>query len=246
MAPRKPKGIAVIEVPIESRANVSIEALLTAAVDKNVPIETMERLMNMRRELKSEAAKEGYDRALSKFQSICPIIAKTKEVMNKDGRSIRYSYAPLDSIVSQIREALAETNLSYSFDVPNEPDFVTAICKVTHAMGHSETSSFKVPLDKEGFMSAPQKYASALTFAKRYALCNALGILTGDDDTDTDEMDKEKESDLPDVEIVKYSEKLEATTSLKELSDVWADIPVQAKVALKALKEKLKSRYGNN
>jgi hypothetical protein len=33
-------------------------------------------------------------------------------------------------------------------------------------------------------MTTPQKFASALTFAKRYAFCNVLGILTGDKDDD--------------------------------------------------------------
>ena len=33
-------------------------------------------------------------------------------------------------------------------------------------------------------MSGSQQNAAANTFSKRYALCNALGILTGDEDTD--------------------------------------------------------------
>ena len=41
-------------------------------------------------------------------------------------------------------------------------------------------------------MTAPQKYASAQTFAKRYSLCNALGISTGEEDTDATDVKKEK------------------------------------------------------
>jgi ERF superfamily protein len=40
-------------------------------------------------------------------------------------------------------------------------------------------------------MTAPQKYASVLTFAKRYALCNALGISTGDEDTNVTDVGKQ-------------------------------------------------------
>jgi hypothetical protein len=43
----------------------------------------------------------------------------------------------------------------------------------------------------EGYMTAPQKYASVLTFAKRYALCNALGISTGDEDTNVTDVGKQ-------------------------------------------------------
>ena len=42
-------------------------------------------------------------------------------------------------------------------------------------------------------MTAPQKYASSLTFAKRYSLCNALGISTGEEDDDSNTVNKEKE-----------------------------------------------------
>ena len=62
---------------------------------------------------------------------------------------------------------------------------------MTHILGHSESSDFEVPIDTEGYMTAPQKYASALTFAKRYSLCNALGISTGDEDTDATDVGKQ-------------------------------------------------------
>ena len=42
-------------------------------------------------------------------------------------------------------------------------------------------------------MSAPQKFASAMTFAKRYAFCNAFGILTSDEDVDANGSEDEKE-----------------------------------------------------
>jgi len=77
--------------------------------------------------------------------------------------------------------------------VVNEPGFITAVCKITHNLGHSEESAFRIPIDTEGYMSAPQKYASALTFAKRYAFCNALGILTGEDDFDATDVEKKPE-----------------------------------------------------
>ena len=36
-------------------------------------------------------------------------------------------------------------------------------------------------------MSAQQKVGAALTFAKRYAFCNAFGIMTGDEDNDANQ-----------------------------------------------------------
>ena len=160
------------------------EALISQAIKEKVPVETMERILAMRRELKAENAKEEYDRAMAEFQANCPIISKNKKVLNKDKTTTRYSYAPLDDIVKQVRPILKENGFSYTINTKVEPDWVTAICKITHQFGHSGESEFKVPIDKEGYMSSPQKFASALTFAKRYAFCNAFGILTGDEDDD--------------------------------------------------------------
>ena len=55
------------------------EMLIAKAIDKNVPVETMERLLAMRRELKAEWAKAEFDKAMSVFQSDCPIIKKRRE-----------------------------------------------------------------------------------------------------------------------------------------------------------------------
>src|SRR5712691_9912361 len=154
----------------------------------------MERLLAMRRELKAEYAKEAFDHALSAFQSECPVIEKTKKVLNKDKTTTRYVYAPLETIIEQIKPLLRTHGFSYMVDANVEDKWVTAILKLTHELGHSETSSFKDPLDPESYMNAPQRFASALTFAKRYAFCNALGILTGDEDDDSNQVPPQKSS----------------------------------------------------
>lgn len=166
-----------------------VELLLQNAIAKGVPIETMERLLAMRKELKAEAAKEAFDAAMSRFQETCPVIEKTKKVMNKDGRSVRYVYAPIDSIISQVGHLIGKQGLSYTFDVIQDDTTVTAICRVKHSLGHMETTNFRIPIDKESFMSGPQRFAAALTFGKRYAFCNAFGIATGDEDTDATDVD---------------------------------------------------------
>lgn len=178
---------------IEPKEVASVENFITKAIEMNAPVETMEKLFALHKDVKAERAKEAFVQAVSKFQAECPIIKRNKDVLNKDGKSVRYSYASLDSIVSQVKATLGSCGLSYTTDVVNETGFIIAVCKITHILGHSETSSFKIPIDTEGYMSAPQKYASALTFAKRYAFCNALGILTGEDDFDASDVDKKSE-----------------------------------------------------
>ncbi len=169
---------------IEPESN-SVEMLIARAIDKGTPVETMEKILAMAREVRAEMAKKKFNEAMAFFQSKCPIIEKKKKVMNKDGRTVRYSYAPLETIVEQVKDILMEGGFSYTIDTIVENDWVTAICKVTHKLGHQDTSQFKIPIDKDSFMNQSQKFASALTFVKRYAFCNAFGILTGDEDDDS-------------------------------------------------------------
>lgn len=162
----------------------SVDSFITQALSNNISVEIMEKLFALREKAKAEVAKEAFVSAMAKFQSACPVIEKKKKVMDKDGQKVRYMYAPLDSIVSQVKTPLGNNNLFYSFKEEKDEQFLTAICTITHSLGHSETSSFKVPIGTEAYMNDTQKYGARMTFAKRYAFCNALGILTGDEDTD--------------------------------------------------------------
>lgn len=169
----------------------SVETFISQAIAANVPVETMEKLFALRANVKAEAAKEAFVRAMGKFQNDCPVIQKKRKVLSKDG-SVRYQFAPLEDIVAQIKKAVMDNELSYSWDTEHTDKHMKVTCTITHVLGHSSSSSFEIPIDTEGYMTAPQKYASAQTFAKRYTLCNALGISTGDEDDDATTVGKEK------------------------------------------------------
>jgi len=186
----KAKEEKQLTVPTSAIQNADMGSFISQAIEKNVPAETMERLLAVWQQVKAENARDAFTEAMSAFQGECPVIEKKKVVRNKDG-TIRYTYAPLEKIVVAVKDILRKNGLSYTLDTTHKEGHVKAICKVTHILGHAETSSFEVPIDTEGFMSQPQKYASALTFAKRYAFCNALGILTGDEDDDATNADTE-------------------------------------------------------
>lgn len=177
----------------------SAEALISQALTNGVPVETIERLLAMRRELKQEWAKQEYDTAMAQFQADCPTIVKTKEVKTDEGK-IAYRYAPIESIVEQVKVPLRENGFSYSTSMELKETGVKVTVKVTHSSGHSELTPMEVPFgNKTRVMSQSQVAAAASTFAKRYAFCNAFGILTGDEDTDARpvvEKPKEPESSL--------------------------------------------------
>jgi hypothetical protein len=174
------------EGPAESTALVPVgaEGLIAMAINKGLPLESMERLLAMRRELKAEQAKEAYFADLSRFQSQCPAIIKTREVKDGNG-DLRYRFAPIDAIVKAIQKPLEDCGFSYTIKTRQDATSVTAICEAHHREGHTEVTEFTIPIDPKAYMNAAQKVASALTYAKRYALCDAFGIVSADEDDDS-------------------------------------------------------------
>ncbi len=197
--------------PLENK----VDGFIQQAIEKGLPVETMQKLFDLHKQVKAENARDAFVDAMAHFQEAVPVIEKKRKVLNKD-RSLRYMFAPLDEIVRQIKKPLADNGLSYTWTVQQEEGKVKAIATVTHVFGHSQESSFEIKVDNEGFMTAPQKIASALTFAKRYALCNVLGISTADEDTDATDVKKDPNAISLKSRIVLALRQLGQKTDTKE------------------------------
>lgn len=240
----KKKEVAVVPgVPAVSENQMSVENLLSQAVQQGASVETMERLMAMRRELKAEFAKAAFDKSMADFQNEVPTIKKTVTVKTNAGAKA-YSYAPLESIVDQVKKLLNKHGFSYAIQTKTEGKEVIAICVAKHIGGYSESSEMKLPLgNKTQVMSDTQVTAAALTFAKRYAFCNAFGILTGDADTNAQPA-KEGE---PGAQIVGAIKTLRAARSLGGLEAAWKSLSQKMREddEVEAVKDELKAKYEN-
>lgn len=190
----KPGDMVIVQqgeiMPVET----NFERFIKLAITEKTPVETLERLLAMQEKVEAMNAKRAYDEALSAFQKVCPIISKSKAVYNKDGKSVRYRFAPMDSIISQVRDPLAAHGFSYEADTELSPDgkMITAIVTAMHAAGHSRTKRFQVPIDKDAFMNEQQKVAAARTYALRYCFLGIFGIMTGDEDDDATSIEPQK------------------------------------------------------
>ncbi len=179
----KEKGLATTKSQDIIQQENAAESLLALAIKQGTPLETIEKFMDLRDREEKRVAKIAFDDAMAKLQGQCPVIAKKKQGNN-------YKYAPLDDIVSQVRSLLQECGFSYRIEATMDVDMVIATCVAVHKNGHSEKSSFTAKIEKvvsktgSSVRTAMQDSAASLTFAKRYAFCNAFGIMTGDEDTD--------------------------------------------------------------
>jgi len=199
------------------------ETLIKLAIEKGASVDTLEKLLTIRRELKAEFAKEQFDNAMADFQSECPVIKKSKNGGATNTGVVAYKYAPLEVIVSQVKDLIHKHGFSYAIQTETSKEMVKAICIVKHKAGHSESSNMEVPLGtKTQVMSNTQVVAAALTFAKRYAFCNGFGILTGDEDTNAPVV-----SDNPREACDKAITRLRATKSLDGLKAVFVSLPAK-------------------
>jgi hypothetical protein len=201
---------------VEKKNELEVSTFISKAIEQKLPVESMERLFALYERAKAEKAKEAYIEALANFQKNCPIITKDKKVMNKDGRTVRYVYAPLESEIKQIGGLIADNNFSYSWNTKNTEEKMEVVCHLTHSLGHTESSTFTIPIEKSQYMTHPQSYASAQTFAKRYTLNNVLGIATAEEDDDSLATENGSDVKSKKSKIILLLRRLEFETDTKE------------------------------
>lgn len=163
-----------------------IESIFKYAIEHQGSGETLKDLMQVRRELRAESAKQLFDAAMSIFQSKCPAISKSKPVQDNSGKRL-YAYAPIERIEEIIRPIESECGFTHTFDqdVTSREGWVIVKCTVTHTAGHTLEKTAMFPLGtKTQIMSNTQQYAAALTFANRRVLSNAYGLVFLGEDKD--------------------------------------------------------------
>lgn len=173
----------VIEKPTVQLARLDPQSLLQKAVETGAPIETLERLLVLAKEVRQIQAREAWYEAMARFQGECPPIYKnrTATIKTRTGPGYSYNFAPLEEIKPKVDPILAKYGLSARWTSPViEPTKVTVECIVSHEYGHAETSGpVTMPIlgGQEDVGANPmQRVAIAMTYAKRYALLNILGI----------------------------------------------------------------------
>lgn len=190
--------------------DVSIVRLMQVAVERlggegaEQTVAALERLVALKERMDDRQAEAEFADAMARFQGMCSEIPenKTAKVLTKSGSKYQYSYAGLDDIAKTVRPFLAECGLSYTWDSEIKDGLVRAICTVIHRNGRSRSSSFISPIDESAHMNITQKHGAALTYAKRYALLQVLGLSTGDIDTDGNDPTTITENQAADIEAL--------------------------------------------
>jgi hypothetical protein len=232
---KQTKDVAIVNnsLPVvSSDGTIMPEALIKAAIEKDSPLEVMRELIAMQEKIRADIAKKEFFASMAEFQKKCPIIIKSKDVYGNNGKK-RYDFAPLDVIVSEVKDLIADHGFSYTIQTQNLTDGIKVWCPVHHKAGHTEENADGIimPIDPTAYMNDQQKVASAQTYAKRYAFCNAFGIMTGDQDTDSitpetpPQYKKPQEQEPPGAEqrLINATAKLSKAVDTTDFNLDWAE-----------------------
>lgn len=164
------------------------EQMIYLAIQQNASIEALERLYQVLKDANRDRQRSAFFAAFAAFQAEMPVIKKNKTAYvrsERTGQDFTYDYADLADIQKAIAPVMGKHGLSYSFDARygENPGQDRLACIVAHRDGWERPTEVKLVVDPGARMNAIQAGGSSLTFAKRYALCNALGIAP-DQDTD--------------------------------------------------------------
>jgi hypothetical protein len=111
--------------------------------------------------------------ALVAFQTECPSVS-----FDKTNPAFKSRYASLAAILKTITPVLSKHGLAIVQFPVSADGKVGCVTRIIHESGESMEETLLLPLAKND----PQGAGSAITYARRYGLSGALGIVADDDD----------------------------------------------------------------
>jgi hypothetical protein len=148
-----------------------------AALQAGMTIESLKGIMELQKDWEANEARKSYVADMAEFKLNPPEIYKTKLVAFS---GTEYMHATIGDVTKAIVEALASHGFSHSWETRQDASLITVICKITHRMGHSESTSLQSSPDVSGKKNSIQAIASAQTYLQRYTLLAACGLATMD------------------------------------------------------------------
>jgi hypothetical protein len=227
--------------------SVSMQDALLAIVQRtDIDPDRLEKFLDLQIKMENRQAEREFNEAFSEFQKECPIIKRTKrtEFTSKTtGTKTSYEYSPLDELVFVVKPILTKHGLSYSFDTSSGKDESKLYVDIKHKGGHKVRSELTYDtIHDDSRMNNSQRRKSAMTYAKRALLENALGVVTtGEDDDANRAIDNPVSQEQLDeirslIKLTKAdTSKFMAFIQVEKLEDLSA---YEAKNAIHALKEK--------
>lgn len=129
-------------------------------------------------------AEKQFAQAFVALQAEMPKVQATRPVPDKQG-NVKYRFAPFEDIMNQVGPILQRHGFTVSFSSDTKEGRILQTCTLQHVGGHKRSNTFAVRVGQGPPGSTEtQADGAANTYAKRFALCDALNIVIAHLDQD--------------------------------------------------------------
>lgn len=182
------RSAEVVQHPISESASM-LQVIERAAMNPDVDIDKMERLLAMQERIWERNAKAEFTTAKLAMRPKLPEISmRGKIIIREKGNAANIiqetPFARFEDIHEAVMPILTEHGFDLSFKNGMAPDGKVRITTIlSHVSGHSEETFFDLPHDSSGSKNAVQAVGSSTSYGKRYGVLNILNInVRGQDD----------------------------------------------------------------
>ena len=178
-----------LEIVNENKAiatgGMDINKIMALAVEKG-DLDKVEKMMELQERFEKNEARKAYVVAMAAFKANPPKIEKDAHVKYKlkTGGVTDYKHATLANVTEKINKVLSENGLSAAWETVQDEKGIAVTCKITHVMGHSESTTLKAASDESGGKNKIQGIGSTVTYLSRYTLLSLTGLATAEMDDD--------------------------------------------------------------
>jgi hypothetical protein len=179
-----PQASLALEVTPDKASPLSlIERIIGQGNLTQESVGVVERLVALQEHMLEKAAEQRFAEAFAALQTELGTFNATKAVPDKQGNT-RYTYLPYDEIMRTVQPLLQRHGFSVSFSTDFKDARIVQTCTLQHSAGHHRDYLAFVRAGSGPYgATETQADGAAMTYAKRYALCNALNIVV-EHDTD--------------------------------------------------------------
>jgi len=160
-------------------------SIVRLAVERNLDIDKLERLIDMRNREEERMAKRDFETHFAAMQSEFSPVKRTK-------KGDKSKYAPLDELVDQYGPIISRHGFSYSWSEPELENGRLRCMLTISGYGYSKQNYKDLPVyepDKgaqsgKAIMNSLQAEGTRSTYGQRYTFKAGFGITETDEDTD--------------------------------------------------------------
>lgn len=195
-------------------------ALLKMAVDKDLDIGKLEKLIELKNREEERACKRDFELHFTQMKAELPIIEKDTEAKDQNGKTM-YKFAKLESLQEACDPIITTHGFCYHWDESHvEATKSKRITFFLSGYGHTRSNYFDSPeIPSNKFANAIQTAGIQASFGKRYSMIEGLGLIVKGVDNDANH--------LTFNDAIEYADQivwLKSCNTPEDLKGVWSKI----------------------